>query len=74
MKPKLLFTLAAIYMGLSGLGVLISPPAVMGLGAGASIHLIAQARIQASLYLGLTVLNWFARNAEASKAHDAIFP
>jgi len=73
MKPKLLFTLSAIYLGLAGLGVLISPAAVMGLGAGASIHLIAQARIQASLYIGIAVLNWFTRSAEPSKARDAIF-
>jgi uncharacterized membrane protein HdeD (DUF308 family) len=45
----------------------------MGLDAGASAHLIAQVRVQASLLLGIAVLNWFARNAEASKARDAIF-
>lgn len=73
MKPKLLFTLAAIYTGLIGLTVLISPVVGMGLDAGASAHLIAQARIQASLYIGIAVLNWFARTAEASKARDAIF-
>jgi hypothetical protein len=42
MKPKLLFTLTAIYMGLIGLTILISPAVGMGLGAGASAHLIAQ--------------------------------
>jgi len=73
MKPKLLFTLSAIYMGLIGLTILISPAVGMGLDAGASAHLIAQVRVQASLYLGIAVLNWFARNAEASKARDAIF-
>jgi len=73
MKPKLLFTLAAIYIGLIGLTILISPVVGMGLDAGASAHLIAQVRVQACLHLGIAVLNWFARNAEASKARDAIF-
>ena len=73
MKPKLLFTLSVIYMGLIGLTVLISPVVVMGLDAGTSAHLIAQVRVQASLYIGIAVVNWFARNAEASKARDAIF-
>jgi hypothetical protein len=41
MKLKLLFTLAAIYFGLIGLTVLISPVVGMGLDAGASSHLIA---------------------------------
>jgi len=45
----------------------------MGLDAGTSAHLIAQVRIQASLYIGIAVVNWFARNAEASKGRDAIF-
>jgi len=73
MKPKLLFTLAAFYLGLIGLTILISPAVGTGLDTGASAHLIAQVRVQASLYLGIAVLNWFARNAEASKARDAIF-
>ena len=73
MKPTLLFTLSSIYMGLIGLTVLISPVVGMGLDAGASTHLIAQARIQASLYIGIAILNWFTRNAETSKARDAIF-
>ena len=73
MKPKLLFTLSVIYMGLIGLTVLISPVVVMGLDAGTSAHLIAQVRVQASLYIGIAVVNWFARNAEASKARDGIF-
>ena len=73
MKLKLLFTLAAIYLGLIGLTVLVSPVVGMGLDAGASSHLIAQVRVQASLYVGIAVINWFARNTEASKARDAIF-
>ncbi len=73
MKPKLLLTLAAIYMGLVGLFNLISPAAAWGLNAGASALLIASVRVPASLHLGIAVVNWFARSAEASKARDAIF-
>ena len=73
MKPKLLLTLAAIYMGIIGLFNLISPVAAWGLDAGASAVLIASVRVPASLYLGIAVVNWFARSAEASKARDAIF-
>ena len=73
MKPKLLLTLAAIYMGLVGLFNLISPVAAWGLDAGASAVLIASVRVPASLHLGIAVVNWFARSAEASKARDAIF-
>jgi hypothetical protein len=73
MKPKLLLTLTAIYMGIIGLFNLISPVAAWGLDAGASAVLIASVRVPASLYLGIAVVNWFARSAEASKARDAIF-
>jgi hypothetical protein len=73
MKPRLLLLLSSIYMGLIGLTILISPATGMGLDAGASTHLLAQVRVQASLYIGIAVVNWFARNAEASKARDAIF-
>jgi len=74
MTPKLLLTVSAIYMGLVGLGFLLSPFAVMpGLDAGASALLVAEIRVTASTFLGFAVLNWAARNAEASKARDAIF-
>jgi len=33
----------------------------------------ATARIPFGLFIGLAVVNWFTRNAEASKARDAIF-
>jgi len=73
MKPKLLLTLTAIYLGLVGLFNLISPAAAFGLDAGATAVLIASVRVVASLYIGFAVMDWFARSAEASKARDAIF-
>lgn len=74
MKPKLLFTLAAIYMVLGGLNYLILPATAMfGLDSGASPLLIAGIRETASTFIGIAVLNWFARNTDASKARNAIF-
>jgi len=73
MKPKLLLTLTAIYLGLVGLFNLISPAAAFGLDAGATAVLIASVRVVASLYIGFAVMDWFARSADASKARDAIF-
>ncbi len=74
MKLNLVLTISAIYMGLVGLGYLLSP-ATLSFGvvdASASAVLTAFLRIPASTFLGIAVLNWMARNAEASKARDAI--
>jgi hypothetical protein len=74
MKLKILLTIAAIYMGLVGLGVIFAPKA-FGVGAvpaDASDALIAHLRLWGSPLLGIAVLNWMARNAEPSKARSAI--
>lgn len=74
MKLSLVLTISAVYMGLIGLGFLLSP-AAMSFGvvdATATPALIAMLRLQASTFIGIAVLNWMARNAEASKARDAI--
>lgn len=74
MRPKFLLMIAAIYLALVGLGLLLAPTfTVMGLDAGASPLLIAQLRAMSDTFIGIAVLNWAARNAEASKARDAIF-
>ncbi len=74
MQPKLLLTVSAIYLGLAGFGVLISPPLVLGdvLGADTSASLIATLRGFAASFMGIAVLNWTARNAGPSKARNAI--
>lgn len=72
MKPNLLLSIAAIYMGLLGLSQLISPAFSYNLDAGASATLIALLRGNASTFFGIAVLDWFARNADASRARDAI--
>jgi hypothetical protein len=72
LKPVLVAS--AIYLGLVGLGVLFVPR-YFGVGAvppDASPALIAFLRIFAGPCLGIAVLNWLARNAEASPARDAI--
>jgi hypothetical protein len=74
MKPKLIFTIAAIYLGVVGMGLLLAPTyTVFGLPAQASPLLIAQLRAMSDVFFGVAVLDWAARNAEASKARDAIF-
>lgn len=69
-----LLRIAAIYTALAGLGFIFAP---QELGAGAvptdaSAALIAHLRILSSTLLGIAVLDWAARNAEPSRARDAI--
>ena len=73
MKPKLLFTLATIYMGLVGILLQAIPHFAFGLAPDAPASLIANLRVPASLLLAFAVMNWFARNSDASSARDAIF-
>jgi hypothetical protein len=74
MKLKILLSIAAIYMALVGLGLIVAPQA-FGVGAvptDASAALLAYLRLWGSPLLGIAVLNWMARNAEPSTARDAI--
>lgn len=74
MKLRILLSIAAIYMALVGLG-LIFLPQTFGVGAiptDASAALIAYLRLWGSPLLGIAVLNWMARNAEPSRARNAI--
>ena len=74
MKPKFLLTLASIEIALIGLlGLFIPTTTSYGFEVNTPAYLNATARIPFSLFFGLAVVNWFARNAEASKARDAIF-
>ena len=74
MKPTMLFSAAAIYLGLVGLGFLFVPGTLVfgALGATPSI-IVAELRQYGGALLGIATLNWFARNAEPSKARDGIF-
>jgi len=73
MKPKLLLTLSAIYIALIGLLGLFPVTTTYGIDVKGPALLDARFRVPLSLFFGLAVVNWFARNAEASKARDAIF-
>ena len=74
MKPKLLLTISAIYLGLAGLGVLIAPATVLGVTTDADTptSLMAILRSFAAPFVGAAVLNWMARNAGPAKARNAI--
>ena len=74
MGLSILLSIAAIYMALLGLGFIFAPQA-FGIGAiptDASAALIAYLRLFGSPFLGIAVLNWMARNAEPSRARDAV--
>jgi hypothetical protein len=74
MKLGVLLRIAAIYMALVGLGLIFAPRAfgVGAMPADASAELIAFLRLWGSPLLGIAVLDWMARDAEPSKARDAI--
>jgi hypothetical protein len=74
MQAKFILTISAIYLGLVGLALLLVPAyAFLGLASDVSSLIIAQLRAFSDVFIGIAVLNWLARNAEASKARDAIF-
>ena len=74
MKLRTLLTLAAIYMGILGLGFVLAPrlPGVGSVPEAPSPALIAYLRILGSPFLGIAALNWTARDLEPSPAHKAI--
>lgn len=74
MKLKVALVVAAIYMTLVGIGHLISPIAMSAgvISADASLGLVAFVRHYAALFIAIAVLDWMARDVEASKARDAI--
>jgi hypothetical protein len=74
MKPSVLFSTAAIYLALVGLGFLFVPGILTfnALG-GTPAVIVAELRQYGGALLGIAVLNWIARNAEPSKARDGIF-
>lgn len=74
MKPSILFLLAALYLGLVGLGFLLAPGTVVfgALGETPAV-IVAELRQYGGALIGIAVLNWVARNAESSKARDGVF-
>jgi len=73
MKPKLLLTLSSIWIAVIGFsGLLVSATTSYGFEVNTPDYLNATARIPFGLFIGFVAVNWFARNAEVSKARDAI--
>ena len=74
MKLKVVLTVSAIYLAVLGVGFMLAPRQI-GIDAvppDASPALIAYLRIFGGPILGIAVLNWMARNADPSAAHNAI--
>ena len=74
MKTNTLLTTAAIYLALVGLGFLLAP-GVMVFGAlgGTPSTIVAELRQYGGSLLGIAILNWVARNVEASTARNGVF-
>ncbi len=74
MKLKTVLTLAAIYLGIVGLGVMFAPRqfGIDAVPSDASSELIAFLRILGGPFLGIAAMNWVARNLEPSPALDAV--
>lgn len=74
MKLNVIFIIAAIYMAVIGLGHLFAPIAMSAgvVPADASSGLTAFLRHYAALFIAIAVMNWMARNSEASTARNAI--
>ncbi len=74
MKLKVVLTVSSIYLAVLGVGFILAPReiGIDAVPADASPALIAYLRIFGGPGLGITVLNWMARNAEPSAARDAV--
>jgi hypothetical protein len=74
MKLRILLSVASIYLAFVGLGLIFAPQrfGVDAVPNDASAALIAYLRFFGSPLLGIAVLNWMARNAEPSRARNAI--
>jgi hypothetical protein len=74
MKLKAVLTISAIYQAVVGVGMMLAPRqfGIDAVPPDASPALIAFLRIFGGPMLGISVLNWMARNAEPSTALNAI--
>ena len=75
MRPSLLLTVAGVCLALVGLGFLLVPDAMTfgALAAGAPAGVVFALRGYGGALLGVAVLDYMARNSDASRARDAIF-
>ncbi len=75
MKLNIVFTIAAILMIVLGLAQLLVPAAMLAATAGgatASSGFLMTIRFTGVEMLGLGLIAWLVRNAEASKARDGV--
>jgi len=75
MKLNVMFIIAAVFLILIGLPSLLAPSAMMAAGGsdiGASSALSMLVRFMGVAELGLGLIAWLVRNADASKARDAV--
>lgn len=74
MKLKTVLTVAAIYLGVLGLGFMLVPRqiGIDAVPADASPALIAYLRIFGGPCLGIAVLNWLTRGAGPSPTRSAV--
>ncbi len=74
MNLKIPFVISSVYMALVAIGHLVAP---VEMSAGvvppdASSGMVAFLRHYGALFVGMAVVNWMARNEEASSARKAI--
>jgi hypothetical protein len=69
MKLSVMFTIAAIVLILTGIAALIVPGAMLQT---TDVTAIFNSRLAAAAWLSLGVMAWLVRNADASKARDAV--
>ena len=74
MKLNLVFTIAAIFLILLGLSAMLAPAAMLGAAGGAPVGsgALMTARFVGVEALGLGIIAWLLRNAEASRTRDAV--
>lgn len=75
MKLNVVFTLAGLLMIIGGLASLLAPAAMAtgaGMGESLSQAFLMTIRFTGVEMLGLGLIAWFIRNAEASKARDGV--
>ena len=74
MKLNFMFTVAAVFLMLFGLGALFFAPQMVATGGqpAASSAALMSTRFIGVEMLGLGLIAWLVRNADASKARDAV--
>ncbi len=73
MKLNVIFTIAAVFLIVIGFGALLAPGAMATMGGlPASSGLFMLIRFMGVAELGLGLIAWLVRNADASKARDAV--